>query len=141
MRRCACHIGSLTLYGDGWSTRSSGTNFIAGFHESNLGSVISSRPNVFGGSIGPAVVGAVSDRLSDEYGEEKGLRYALAGSAILCVLGQVAWFVASLSMRQDSENAKEEQLMILKEDYFAKTNPKRTQSQEESLALLGGKNV
>ena len=97
--------------------------------------------NVFGGSVGPAVVGAVSDRLSDEYGEEKGLRYALAGSAILCVLGQVAWFVASLSMRQDSENAKEEQLLILKEDYFANTNPKRTQSQEETLALLGGKNV
>ena len=49
-------------------------------------------------------------------------------------------FVASLSMRQDSENAKEEQLLILKEDYFANTNPKRTQSQEETLAKCG-KNV
>ena len=96
--------------------------------------------NVFGGSVGPAVVGAVSDRLSDKYGEEKGLRYALAGSAVLCVLGQIAWFVASLTMRQDAKNAKEdaEQLLILKEDYFAHVN---TPSREESMALLGGKNV
>ena len=96
--------------------------------------------NVFGGSVGPAVVGAVSDRLSDKYGEEEGLRYALAGSAVLCVLGQIAWFVASLTMRQDAKNAKEdaEQLLILKEDYFAHMN---TPSREESMALLGGKNV
>jgi len=101
--------------------------------------------NVFGGSVGPAVVGAVSDRLSDKYGEEKGLRYALAGSAVLCVLGQIAWFVASLTMRQDAKNAKEdaEQLLILKEDYFAHVNTKgmNTPSREESMALLGGKNV
>ena len=100
--------------------------------------------NVFGGSVGPAVVGAVSDRLSDEYGEEKGLRYALAASAILCVLGQISWFMASLSMRQDAENAKEdaEQTLILKEDYFTNVSAgKNAPSQEESLALLGGKNV
>jgi hypothetical protein len=86
----------------------------------------------------------VSDRLSDKYGEEKGLRYALAGSAVLCVLGQIAWFVASSTMRQDAKNAKEdaEQLLILKEDYFAHVNTgKNAPSREESMALLGGKNV
>jgi len=52
--------------------------------------------------------------------------------------------MASLSMRQDAENAKEdaEQKLILKEDYFANVNAgKNVPSQEESLALLGGKNV
>lgn len=95
--------------------------------------------NVLGGCVGPAIVGAISDRLSDDYGDEKGLRYALAGSAIFCVFGQIAWFIASRTMREDAENAKEdaEQLLILKEEYFANKNNKK----EESLSLLGGRNV
>jgi len=47
-------------------------------------------------------------------------------------------------MRQDAENAKEdaEQTLILKEDYFTNVSAgKNAPSQEESLALLGGKNV
>jgi predicted MFS family arabinose efflux permease len=61
--------------------------------------------NIVGLGIGPLSIGYLSDRLTPTYGPQ-GLGYALAAMAIVGIWGGIHYWLASLHLREDIQNAQ-----------------------------------
>ena len=56
--------------------------------------------NMIGGTMGPVIVGLLSDAFKKPYGDD-GIRYALALTMVFCLWGQFHWWMATRNLPKD----------------------------------------